>query len=64
MPKTQPVTETKRPRGRPPLESAKESVTLRLDPLVVEYFRNNTEATLGSAINSVLTNYIKRKARQ
>lgn len=64
MAKKQPEQEQEAPkRGRPPVDNPKEAITLRLDPDVLAYLRENYAATVGSTVNTILANYIKRKQR-
>lgn len=52
-----------RPRGRPPLDNRKESVTLRIDPETLAYLRANFETTIGATVDAILANYVKRRQR-
>ncbi|MCK9505666.1 MAG: BrnA antitoxin family protein [Porticoccaceae bacterium] len=54
--------QTKLRRGRPPAETPKQQVTLRLDAEVLEYFRA-TGAGWQTRLNDALKEQIKRRAR-
>jgi uncharacterized protein (DUF4415 family) len=55
------VAAWRRSRGRPPKETTKKQITLRLSPEVIAYFRKQGRGWQ-TRLDEVLSRYVKRKA--